>query len=73
MEEVVTSIPFPAEMRDALISRTGPHGKLLEAATSFERGDFSPPLDHFGEAYIEAMAWATNAAGELFVAPPIAA
>lgn len=73
MEEVVKSIPFPEEMREALISRTGPHGDLLNAALSFERGEFTPPLDHFASAYIDAMAWATNAAGELFAAPPVAA
>jgi c-di-GMP phosphodiesterase len=73
IEEVVNSIPFPEEMRDALIARKGPKGKLLETAIRYERGDFAPPLDHFGEAYIEAMGWATTAAGELFAAPPIAA
>jgi EAL and modified HD-GYP domain-containing signal transduction protein len=73
MEEVVGSIPFPDEMRAALVSRSGPNGKLLDTALSFERGDFTPPLDHLGRAYIEAMAWATTAAGELMVAPAVAA
>jgi EAL and modified HD-GYP domain-containing signal transduction protein len=66
METVLESMPFPDEMRSALIDHTGPDGELLEAAMSFERGDFQPPTDRFGSAWIDAMAWATNAAGELF-------
>jgi hypothetical protein len=70
---VLTSMPFPQEMRDALISQSGPRGALIEAAMSFERGEFSPPTHRYGAAYIEAMAWATTAADELFGAPAVAA
>ena len=73
METVLTSMPFPDEMRDALISHTGPKGELVATALSFERGEFSPPDHRFGDAYIEAMAWATDAADELFGAAPVAA
>jgi c-di-GMP phosphodiesterase len=73
MEDVLESIPFPEDMRAALISGAGEKGELLHAALSFERGEFCPPLDRFGEAYVEAMAWATNAADELFDAPAVAA
>jgi c-di-GMP phosphodiesterase len=73
MEDVLASMPFPEEMRLALISREGPKGELLAAALSFERGEFVPPLDEFASAYAEAMAWATNAADELFDAPAVAA
>jgi EAL and modified HD-GYP domain-containing signal transduction protein len=66
MEDVLASMPFPQEMREALIAHSGPKGELLEAALSFERGEFVPPTDRFGAAYIEAMAWATSAADELF-------
>jgi EAL and modified HD-GYP domain-containing signal transduction protein len=69
MEEVLASVPFPDAMRAALIDRTGPTGELLEAAMSFERGVFSPPDHQFGDAYIEAMGWATEAADELFGSP----
>ena len=73
MEDVLASVPFPEEMRAALIAGTGANGELLETALSFERGDFAPPLDRFGAAYVEAMAWATNAADELFGASAVAA
>jgi EAL and modified HD-GYP domain-containing signal transduction protein len=72
METVLTSIPFPDEMRDALIAHAGPKGELLQTALSFERGEFSPPTHRFGDAYIEAMAWATDAADQLFSAGPAA-
>jgi len=73
MEDVLASMPFPEDMRAALIAREGPKGELLAAALSFERGDFVPPLEEFGAAYVEAMEWATNAADELFNAPPAVA
>jgi c-di-GMP-related signal transduction protein len=73
MEDVLASMPFPEDMRGALISREGPKGEMLAAALSFERGEFVPPLDAYASAYVEAMAWATNAADELFDAPAVAA
>jgi EAL and modified HD-GYP domain-containing signal transduction protein len=69
MEDVLASMPFPDEMRAALIDRTGPKGELIEAALSFERGEFSPTNDRFGDAYAQAIAWATEAADELFGSP----
>ncbi|MEA2470562.1 MAG: hypothetical protein QOE38_1561 [Thermoleophilaceae bacterium] len=69
MEQVLDSMPFPDEMREALIARTGPRGELLEAALSFERGEFSPPDHQYGAKWIEAMGWATEAADELFGDP----
>jgi EAL and modified HD-GYP domain-containing signal transduction protein len=73
MEDVLGSMPFPEEMRAALISREGPKGELLAAAVSLERGEFVPALDEFGSAYVEAIAWATDAADELFDTPALAA
>jgi EAL and modified HD-GYP domain-containing signal transduction protein len=74
MEDVLASMPFPDEMRAALIAGDGAKGELLRTALSFERGDFVPPLAELGAAYVEAMEWATNAADELFnEAPAVAA
>jgi EAL and modified HD-GYP domain-containing signal transduction protein len=74
MEEVIASMPFPDEMRDALVSHEGPKGDLLETALRYERGEFVPPHDGLGAAYVEAIEWATNAADELFNdAPAVAA
>jgi EAL and modified HD-GYP domain-containing signal transduction protein len=66
MEVLLASMPFPDDMREALIARKGPKGELLEAALSFERGGFEPSLERFASAHLEAIAWATNAADELF-------
>jgi EAL and modified HD-GYP domain-containing signal transduction protein len=66
MEDVVASMPFTEEMRTALVEHSGPKGALLSAALSFERGDFEPPLDSFGQAWIDALSWATATATELF-------
>ena len=73
MENVLESMPFPDEMRAALTERSGPKGELLAAALSYERGEFIPPVDEFGDAYVEAIAWATSAADELFSDEPAVA
>jgi c-di-GMP phosphodiesterase len=73
MESVVESMPFPDDMRAALVTGSGPKGELLAAALSFERGDFRPPIDSFGDAWMQAIAWATEAADELFGTPAVAA
>jgi hypothetical protein len=67
-------MPFPEEMAAALVSHAGPKGELLETALRYERGDFVPPADELGDAYLEAIEWATSAADELFnEAPAVAA
>ena len=68
MEEVLSKIPFPAEMNEALINHAGNKGKLLDAALSCERGDFPSPS--LAEIQLEAMAWATEAAEQLFEGGP---
>jgi EAL and modified HD-GYP domain-containing signal transduction protein len=74
METLLASMPFPDDMREALIAHSGPKGELLEAALSFERGEFEPSLERFAAAHLEAIAWATNAADELFSpSSPVAA
>jgi EAL and modified HD-GYP domain-containing signal transduction protein len=73
METLLASMPFPDEMREALIAHKGPKGELLEAAISFERGEFQPSLERFAAAHLEAIAWATSAADELFAPSPAVA
>jgi c-di-GMP phosphodiesterase len=68
MEDVLSKIPFPAEMNDALIKHTGTKGELLDAALSSERGEFPSPA--LAEIQLEAMAWATEAAEQLFEGAP---
>jgi EAL and modified HD-GYP domain-containing signal transduction protein len=76
--EVIASIPFPQEMRQALIAHDGPQGKLLECVTALEAADFDRAqaiVPNAGELYLESMVWANDAAAALFgrAAEPVAA
>jgi c-di-GMP phosphodiesterase len=69
IEDVVALIPFPADMREALISRTGEKGALLECVTALEAGDFDRAqklVRRAGELYVDALMWADDAARPLF-------
>src|SRR5579871_5289626 len=69
IEDVVEMIPFPADMCEALIRRTGEKGELLTCVTAREAGDFDR-AQHLvrgaGELYVDALMWANQAAGPLF-------
>src|SRR4051812_168977 len=73
MEDVLAPMPFPDEMRNALIAHEGERGALLATAIAFERGDFAAVSEREADAYTEALAWATEAADELFGTPAVAA
>jgi EAL and modified HD-GYP domain-containing signal transduction protein len=69
IEDVVAMIPFPADMRDALVERKGEKGALLECVTGLEAGDFDRArklVRRAGDLYVEALMWADEAAGPLF-------
>jgi EAL and modified HD-GYP domain-containing signal transduction protein len=69
MDVVLESIPFPADMIQALIARRGERGRLLDCVVALEAGDFESArsvLYCSGELYLEAAAWADAAAGTLF-------
>jgi EAL and modified HD-GYP domain-containing signal transduction protein len=69
IEDVVAMIPFPADMREALIARTGEKGELLECVTALEAGDFDRAqtrVRRAGDLYVDALIWANDAAGPLF-------
>jgi EAL and modified HD-GYP domain-containing signal transduction protein len=68
--EVLEHIPFPLDMRNALITREGPKGRLLDCVTALEMGDFDHAeaiISDAGDLYASALAWANRAAGEVFV------
>jgi len=69
IEDVLAKIPFPADMRDALITHTGDKGRLLECITAFEAGRFEDAaaiIPNAGELYLQSLAWANQAADPLF-------
>jgi EAL and modified HD-GYP domain-containing signal transduction protein len=72
MAEALSSIPFPAEMRDALISHDGQMGSVLECIAALEAGDFdrAEELIHgAGELHLQSIMWATAAAEGLLGEP----
>jgi c-di-GMP phosphodiesterase len=71
MVDVIASLPLATEMREALVSRKGKRGLLLECVTGLETGevnDLPVVVDGAGELYLEAMMWANSAADSLFSA-----
>jgi EAL and modified HD-GYP domain-containing signal transduction protein len=72
MTEVLASIPFPQDLRDALITHEGPKGRLLDCVTALERADFEHAqsiISDAGELYLSALTWANQAAESVFVQP----
>lgn len=70
MEEVLESIPFPHDMRRALIAHEGAQGRLLECVTALENGDFERAeaiISDAGDLYVAALEWANRAAGAVLV------
>lgn len=61
MKELVKDLPFPAEMTDALVYRSGPYGANLNLAMALEQGHITQPistllpLNKVNSMYLEAM------------------
>ncbi|MGH2885823.1 MAG: EAL and HDOD domain-containing protein [Solirubrobacteraceae bacterium] len=69
IEDVIALIPFPSDMREALVARTGDKGRLLQSVTALEAGEFDRAqrlVRGAGDLYLEALMWANEAAGPLF-------
>jgi len=69
MNEVLASLPFPADMREALVHHRGEKGLLLECLTMLEAADFDGAktiVSHAGDLYLESLMWANGAAESLF-------
>ena len=67
MSSVMQSLPFPPEMRDALINRTG-RGRLLDCVSAMEEGEFRRARTLVATApdhYLEALAWTNETAQHL--------
>src|SRR2546423_1552573 len=71
MAEVLSAVPFPDDMRAALISGIGPKGDLLRSVLHWERGETREASKlgigpgRLAAAHTEALAWADDAASEL--------
>jgi c-di-GMP phosphodiesterase len=75
MEDVLEKIPFPADMRDALITHASEKGQLLECVIALEAGLFDRAdaiLPNTPELYLHALTWANQAVQPLLseTAPP---
>jgi EAL and modified HD-GYP domain-containing signal transduction protein len=71
MVDVIASLPLATEMREALVSRKGKRGLLLQCVAGLETGevnDLPVVVQGAGELYLEAMMWANSAADSLFSA-----
>jgi c-di-GMP phosphodiesterase len=61
MEDVLDTLPFSDEIRDALLRREGPKGELLNTVVAYERGEFPADDGRLQGAYGEAVEWAGGA------------
>ena len=69
LEEVAAELPFPEDMRIALLSHDGPMGRILDAVTALEGGYFGDAkllVPEAGAFYVQALLWAQEASGALF-------
>jgi c-di-GMP phosphodiesterase len=72
MHDVVASLPLAEDMREALVSRQGQMGQLLNCVTALETGEDGPAagfVSDAGDVYLEALMWANGAAESLFGGP----
>lgn len=72
MDELLTGLPLPTDVRDALLDGSGPLGALMEVVYAFERADTEAleklrPGDSeaIREYYAKAVAWAETVRTEL--------
>jgi EAL and modified HD-GYP domain-containing signal transduction protein len=85
METILTQITVSAEIRDALLFRTGFYGEILQLAEWTEQSDkthvqlnalltsLQMPADEFYEVETQAFEWGNNISTNLGHAPPQAA
>jgi EAL and modified HD-GYP domain-containing signal transduction protein len=69
--DVLARMPFPRDMREAIIGHVGPKGRLLECVIALESGNFEHAqaiVPSAGELYLASLTWASAAVGPLFAA-----
>jgi EAL and modified HD-GYP domain-containing signal transduction protein len=68
LDELLADLPFPQDIRGALLERAGPMGAILNDATALEAGTYDESAGHVrdaGSVYVEALLWAQEAAATL--------
>ncbi len=68
MEHILASLPFPEDMRRALIGHEGRMGRLLECVTALEAGAFQRAdelVPDSGQLYLDALEWTNTVSREL--------
>lgn len=71
MDEVLEKLPLAEELTEALLTRGGSLGNLLETALNYERGDWqdidpNQPLSvELSNCYLESLSWATELVNKL--------
>jgi c-di-GMP-related signal transduction protein len=70
LDRVLEELPLAEHVSDALLHRSGPAGKILEAVTDYEIGSFTASSVQMqgtgvGPAYLEALRWAQGTVREL--------
>jgi EAL and modified HD-GYP domain-containing signal transduction protein len=71
MHDVVASLPLADDLREALVSRRGQMGQLLDCVACLEAGEYGGPtiVAGAGELYLKSLIWANTAAESLFGEP----
>jgi EAL and modified HD-GYP domain-containing signal transduction protein len=72
MDELLTGLPLPTDVRDALLEGSGPLGALMDIVYAFERADMDMleqlrpgEADAIREFYAKSVAWAENVRSEM--------
>ena len=68
IEEALHDLPFPADVRQAIVDHSGPMGEILRSVIALEHGEQPPgdaDLAGSGQIYTEALIWLQEAAGSL--------
>jgi EAL and modified HD-GYP domain-containing signal transduction protein len=65
LPQILDGLPFDDRVMSALLDHAGPEGRILAATLAYERGHFAAvaaehDLATFGQAYYDAVAWATE-------------
>lgn len=69
IEDVLDSVPFPTDMRQALITHHGDMGRLLDSVAALEQGDFGRAealVPGAGDLFLQSITWANDAGTPLF-------